>query len=688
MSKSSATAGSCSGIRILCSTDLFQLSLATSSTDRAQASSGVRNSRPQVRSGSLPPRSRCVDSARRRGLIRARGTSPVRSRQSSALPSRSSSVPSGICPAYQRRRCSRLVLIRINTTTFTYDATGLLSSFVQPVASGTSITNSFGYDAAGNRTRYTDGRGNRFLTTYNSWNLPESQILPATASYSSPADSTYTTSYDADGDLVTRSSPGGVSVSNSYDTVGNLTGQTGSGAEAPTAARSFGYDLAGRLTSASAPGGTDTFTLDDRGLLLFASGPSGTSSFSYTADGLPASRTDAAGTAGYTYDRADRLATVSDASTRTLLAYTYNTLSQPSRIAYGSGGDTRDLGYDSLHRLTSDVVKTSAGATVASITYGYDNNSNLTSKTTSGYAGSAANTYTYDFADRLTSWNNGTATVNYAYDAAGNRTQIGAQTYSYDARDQLISGGGSTFVYTARGTLASVTTGGTTVTSTSDAYGQQITQGPQTYSYDALGRVVTYSHGPSGKLTGVKAGGSGVLALTDQHDDVVGELTANAAALSGSRAYDPLGNVIAGTGMVGQLGYQSGWTDPATSRVNMAARWYTPGLGQFTTRDQVAQNPVPNPAAANPFAYVADNPLDGTDPTGHWGLKSLWHSVTNTVSTAYHATVSAVTSAWNYVSSTASSLYDDVLSVGHRIWQAATTVVATVAHQVKQVYHY
>ncbi len=602
---------------------------------------------------------------------------------------------------------------RGNTTTFTYDATGLLSSFVQPVASGTTITNSFGYDAAGNRTRYTDGRGNRFLTTYNPWNRPESQIQPATAGYSSPADSTYTTSYDANGEPVTQSAPGGVSVSNSYDTVGNLTSQSGSGAEAPTAARSFGYDLAGRLTSVSAPGGTDTLTRDDRGLLLSASGPSGTSSFGYTADGLLATRTDAAGTASYTYDRADRLGTVSDASTGTLLTYTYNTLSQPSGIAYGSGGDTRDFGYDSQHRLTSDVLKTSAGATIASITYGYDNNANLTSKTTSGYAGSAANTYTYDFANRLTSWNNGTATVNYAYDASGNRTQIGAQTYSYDARDQLISGGGSTFVYTARGTLASVTTGGTTVTSTSDAYGEQITQGPQTYSYDALGRVVnasgagtyqfaysgigttmagdgtaTYSYGPAGKLTGVKTGGSGVLALTDQHDDLVGELTANAAALSGSRAYDPLGNVIAGTGMAGRLGYQSGWTDPASSRVNMAARWYTPGLGQFTTRDQVAQNPVPNPAAANPFAYVADNPLDGTDPTGHWGFKSIWHSVTNTVSTAYHATVSAVTSAWNYVSSTASSLYDDVLSVGHRIWQAATTVVATVAHQVKQVYHY
>ena len=602
---------------------------------------------------------------------------------------------------------------RGNTITFGYDASGLLTSQVQPVADAKTITTSFGYDAAGNRTRFTDGRGNRFLTTYNTWNLPESQIEPATAAYSSPANSTFTTAYDADGDPVTESAPGGVSVSNTYDTVGNLAGQTGIGADAPTAGRTFGHDLAGRLTSVSAPAGTDTFTLDDRGLLLSATGPSGSSSFAYNGDGLLSSRTDAAGTTGYTYDPADRLATVADASTGTQLTYTYNALSQPNHVTYGSLGDTRTFGYDSLHRLASDTVNTAGGATIASITYGYDNNSNLTSKTTTGYAGSAANTYTYDFANRLTSWNNGTATISYGYDDSGNRTQIGAQTYAYDARDQLTSGGGSTYSYTARGTLSSVTTGGTTTNATSDAYGDQLTQGTQSYAYDGLGRVVTasgaasyhfaysgsgatlagdgsatYSYDPDGNLTGVKAGATGVLAVTDQHDDVVGQFTSTASALSGSRAYDPLGNVLGGTGMVGNLGYQSGWTDPATTRVNMAARWYTPGLGQFTSRDQVAQDPVPNPAAANPFAYVGDNPLDGTDPTGHWGIGSLWHAATHAVSSAYHAVTHAVSTAWNFVASTAHSFYDDAISIGKRIWHAATTVVAKVAHVVKKVYHY
>jgi hypothetical protein len=28
-------------------------------------------------------------------------------------------------------------------------------------------------------------------------------------------------------------------------------------------------------------------------------------------------------------------------------------------------------------------------------------------------------------------------------------------------------------------------------------------------------------------------------------------------------------------------------------------------------------DPVPDAAAGNPFGYAGDNPLDGTDPTGH-----------------------------------------------------------------------
>ena len=47
------------------------------------------------------------------------------------------------------------------------------------------------------RTRFVDGRGNRFVTTFNTWGLPESTIEPVTDAYSSLTDRTFTVGYDA-----------------------------------------------------------------------------------------------------------------------------------------------------------------------------------------------------------------------------------------------------------------------------------------------------------------------------------------------------------------------------------------------------------------------------------------------------------------------------------------------------------
>lgn len=142
----------------------------------------------------------------------------------------------------------------------------------QPVDATTSITTSFGYDAAGGRTRYTDADKNITLYTYNSLGLPESSILPSVTGLTSAADRTTTTAYDADGRTHTITRPGGVVLTNGYDAGSELTSQTGTGAEAATTARSYGYDAAGRPNSVSAPGGTDTFTYNDRGLVVGMAG--------------------------------------------------------------------------------------------------------------------------------------------------------------------------------------------------------------------------------------------------------------------------------------------------------------------------------------------------------------------------------------------------------------------------------
>ncbi|MEV4760629.1 LamG-like jellyroll fold domain-containing protein [Micromonospora sp. NPDC049559] len=616
--------------------------------------------------------------------------------------------------------------------TFAYDVTGMVVSERQPVSGTDAITTTFGYDVNGNRTRFTDGRGSSFITTYNSWDLPESEIEPATSRYPNPADRTFTTVYDAAGQARSELQPGGVVVTNTYDEMGNLKRQTGTGAEVATPDRVFGYDLAERLTSVSAPGGTNTFSYDDRDLLRSTTGPSGNSSFTYNPDGEMTARTDAAGTTGYGYDTAGRVKTVVNTAAGVQVAYGYNRMDQVDSVTYGNNGNRRSISYDDLHRLTGDELKTPGGATIAKITYGYDENGNEKSKTTTGFAGSTTNTYTYDLADRLTSASDGTTTTAYEYDKAGNRTRIGNTVFTYDQRNQLLSAGGDSYQYTARGTLASETSGSLTYATRADAFGQvrsqQAPAGTETYDYDALGRLIrpgftysgtgntlaadgtaTYTRDADDDLLGVASGSNLTLAWTDLHTDVVGQFTAAGTALTGSTTYDPLGRVVATAGMLGHLGYQSEWTDFVTGRVNMWARWYNTDTAQFDTRDTADEDPIPDSVNANRFAYADDNPLTVTDPTGHWGIGSLWKKVKKKassvkkkvgkavraakkkVSKAYHAVKKKVSKAVRAVKKKVSKAYKKAKRFVKHTYKKAKRFVKKTYHKakrwVKKTYH-
>jgi RHS repeat-associated protein len=545
------------------------------------------------------------------------------------------------------------------TTAMAYNAAGELTSQVQPVSSSASDTTSYTYDPAGNQTSVTGGRGNTTWTTYNSWNLPESAIEPATATATTAAQRTWTTAYNADGQPAAVTQPGGIALSYGYDQLGDLTSQSGSGASAPTTARTFGYNTDGELTSASAPGGTDAFTYNDAGQLTATSGPSGTASFGYNADGLETSRTDAAGTTGYTYDNADRLTSVADPLTGDTLHYGYNADSLPNTIAYSPSGElglTQSLGYTGLQQVASDTLTAASGATIASAAYGYDPDGNLTSETTTGVAGAASTTYGYNQADELTSQASGGTSTSYAYDADGDLTQAAGTGYTYNAQDQQVSSatsaGTTSYAYTLSGALASATPpSGGTQSYTSDAYGQTITApGGTSYAYDALGRLGTrttssgttdvaysgagdtvastgttsYTYDPDGNPVAEKpSGGTAQTELTDVHGDVTAAFNpaTSTTSLTASATYSPYGTVTASSGTVGALGYQDQYTDPSTGDTDMSARWYAPATGTFTSSDSTYDGmPTPSAISGTPYGYTGGDPLTNEDLNGHCWL--------------------------------------------------------------------
>jgi RHS repeat-associated protein len=549
---------------------------------------------------------------------------------------------------------------RGHTTQFAYNPLGALTQVTEPVTATESITTSYGYDLAGAPTRFTNGRGHQFWTTYNTWGLAESTIEPSTSAHPALADRTFTTVYDRAGRTVRQLQPGGVSTTNTYDDMGQLVTAAGAGAEVVTTTRAFEYDLTGRPTEITGSGGTNTLTWDDRGALLSVAGPSGNSSYTYTTDGLLASRVDAAGTTSYAYDPASRLSTITNTGTGVDVSVDYNPLSQIETLTYTAGANSRhrNFGYDPRHRLISDVVVEPAPSTVelGRIEYGYDANSNITSKNTQGFAGAAENTYTYDRANRLTSWieddGSSTTLTSYTYDPAGNRTGNGTRTFTYDQRNRLTADSdANTYTYTPRGTRSTQVVSGQTLHTHSDAFGQVLRQdsaGQQTtYTYDGLGRLLqtghqytglgndlaadattSYTRDPAGGLVGAATTSAQRVVWTDQHTDVVGQFTPAGATLAGSATYDPLGNDLAASGLIGSLGYQSEYTDTVTGRVNMHARWYNPDTGQFDNRDTIPQSPVPASVNANSYAYANANPLRYSDPTGHWNLEgneeTLW----------------------------------------------------------------
>ncbi|MEU3605707.1 LamG-like jellyroll fold domain-containing protein [Streptomyces sp. NPDC035033] len=612
---------------------------------------------------------------------------------------------------------------RQHTKTFTYDASGLITKAVEPVSATESITSTFGYDAAGNQTRFTDGRGNPFITTYNTWGLPESSIEPSTPTHPSLADRTFTAVYDQAGRLKEARSPGGVTVSYEYDVKSRLVRQSGTGAEAATVDHTYDYDADDRITAVAGLGTEkNTFSYDDRGLLLSATGPSGSSSFAWNGDGAMTRRTDASGTSTFGYDTAGRLKTTTDGLTGTTATYDYDVNNNVRSVDYGTGKAKRSFGYDKLQRLTSDTLTSPTGKTLASFTYGWDENDNMTSKTTTGVTGASVNTYTYDWADRLSSWNNGTTTEVYGYDASGNRTRVGGDTYTYDARNRLTSDGHSTYTYTARGTLSSVTDEASLVTTMkADAFNRVIQEGDRTYAYDGLDRVLgaqedgasihsfqysgigndvasdgvsAYSRDADGSLVGVKAGATAVLALTDLHTDVVAQFTATGEALTGSTTYSPFGKVVQSSTMLGALGYQSGWTDPATAKVNMAARWYSPQTGQFNSRDTVSNSPLPDSVNANRYAYANGNPMTGVDPTGHWfdSIKKAFKKVTKKVKKAaksvYKKAKKAVKKVAKVVKKAAKKVKRAVKKAVKRAKRAVRKAVRYVADSVRKVKRY
>jgi len=313
--------------------------------------------------------------------------------------------------------------------------------------------------------------------------------------------------------------------------------------------------------------------------------------------------------------------TYSKAGTLRQLGYGYDVFGNVKRQSLNGGASREDYQYDTLHRLVGAMR---SGAASGTVSYGYDAVGNLTKKT--DFSADTASAYSYTGG----TCGGGANAVKSVQLAAG-----GARTYCYDANGNLTGdNAGLSLSFDHQNMATKVTRGGQTDWF---RYGPD---GMRTRSWGADGARIYlpgYEHRTDSGETKVYVGDYAVISrigatrkveylLKDRLGSVDAVVNAAGAVIE-TRGYDAFGKPSNGD-----------WTDRAPSKIastavtpkgftqhehlnqleliHMNGRVFDYALGRFTGVDPFIQFPL-NSQSLNPYSYILNNPLSGTDPTGY-----------------------------------------------------------------------
>lgn len=388
-----------------------------------------------------------------------------------------------------------------------------------------------------------------------------------------------------------------------WDSLGRLTSHTnGDGATV-----GYEYDLRGNVTEITYPGSTGSVTrvFDDAGRLESVTDwSSNTTTFTYDADGELETQEYPNGlTTTFSRDDADRLTGIDvEDSSSTLLSFDYTRDDVDRVISVTSTGvpsDDHTFTYTPIGQL----------ATIDSASYDYDLADNLTDF-------ASGPTQTFDVANQLDE----RGTTTYDYDSRGNRTTVTPSggpttTLAYDQANRLTGyGSTATYEYDGDGLRMSKTVSSTTTQQTWDVSGE--------LPLLLVDGTTSYINGPSGfPIAQVTSGGT----VSYYHQDQLGStpaLSNSSGSIAATYTYDPFGFLTASTGsLTTPLGYNGQYTDAETGLLYLRARFYDPVTAQFLTRDPIEQE------TRSPYAYVYNDPVNATDPTGYGIFGDIWGGI-------------------------------------------------------------
>jgi len=345
------------------------------------------------------------------------------------------------------------------------------------------------------------------------------------------------------------------------------------------------------------------------------------------------------------FSEVSRLAGALQFYNKYITEFYYDERGAQSRIKNGSTEIYQ--GFDAIGKLTSQTVLGSGKLDLK--------NSYLPNGQAQTYSeGSTAHTFGYDFAKRLTSWNNGTSTITYDYDKAGNLKNPHGLNLTFNEANEIIGylyddAGNLTqdnkYIYTwdQQGQLTSVKDLSNNViasyTYNPDGLRKSKTVGSTTYNYHYDGtnlvRITnnsgatvwsfTWANGKPVSMT--NSSGTTYYYVTNFRGDVIRIMDGNGTSVA-SYSYDPWGKVLTATedpAVTGQpIRYASYVYDTETQLYYLQARYYDPETARFISRDSDGgdQN---NPLSQNLYAYANDDPVNNVDADGHfaWSFAAL-----------------------------------------------------------------